>query len=69
MNSINFGNFLGELYWFIQERKISQDVLYRIQNEYLSEIKSENLTEEYQIVTDSIKKIRFMVDKEDAEGF
>lgn len=62
LNSVNFGNFLGELYLLIQEHRITQDELCRIQNEYLSEISSEKLFDEYKIVVDSVKKINIKVD-------
>lgn len=69
LNSINFGNFLGELYFLIQKHQISSDELSIIQNMYLDTIDDNNLSDEYRVLVDSLKKIRIKVAVEDDNGF
>ena len=65
LNSINFGNFLGELYLLIQEHKIEPKTLVDIKDKYLSNINFDNLSNEYKVLVESIMKIKITVDEND----
>ena len=62
LNSINFGNLLGELYYLIQKHEVGTEELLWIQNMYLNVIDMECLSEQYQVLVDSLKKIKIEVD-------
>lgn len=68
LNSINFGNLLGELYYVIQKHQISYDSLERINKLYLNTINDEKLSEEYRILIDALKKIIITLEVEDEYG-
>lgn len=68
LNSINFGNFLGVLYFYIQNHQIGSNELLCIQNMYLDKINCEELLDDYRVLVDSLKKIRIKVDIEDDKG-
>ena len=69
LNSINFGNLLGELYYLIQKHQIGSGELLWIQNMYLNVIDYKYLTEQYRVLVDSLKKIRIKVEIEDDNEF
>ena len=69
LNSINFGNLLGELYYLIQKHQIGSDELLWVQNMYLNAIDKEQLTEQYRMLVDSLKKIKIKVEEDNANGF
>ena len=62
LNSINFGNLLGELYYLIQKHEVGTEELLWIQNMYLNMIDMGCLSEQYQVLVDSLKKIKIEVD-------
>lgn len=68
LNSINFGNLLGELYFLIQNHQISSDGLTSIQNNYLKTLDYDYLSDEYRVLVDSLKKIKVKVDVENDNG-
>lgn len=63
-NGINFGNLLGTLYLFVQEKRLTEKTVGRIQTEYLERIESEKLKEEYRITVNAILKIKYKVEEE-----
>ena len=66
LNSVNFGNLLGELYYLIQKHQIGSHELFWIQSKYLNLLDSENLNDQYQVLVNSLNKIRIKVGNEDA---
>lgn len=65
LNSINFGNLLGELYYLIQKHQITSRNLCLIQSMYLNSLNYEDMFEQYQVLVDSLKKLRIKVEIED----
>lgn len=62
LNSINFGNMLGELYLAIQNKQLPINLLVKIQNTYLDYINISDLNNEYLTVVNSLKMIKIEED-------
>lgn len=62
LNSVNFGNLIGELYYLIQKKEIGHSDFEYIKIKYLKTINCKELSDEYRVIVDALIKIKLEVE-------